>query len=411
MMVNSVAVIGLGYVGLPLAQAFADAGSIVHGIDIDEATVASVNAGGHQGLTATVDFDVLHDVDAVAICVPTPLGKTRDPDLSFILSAAEEVGKRLHEGMLVVLESTTYPGTTQQIVLPRLLELAPEGMLVGHDFWLAFSPERTDPGQESWTLRNTPKLVGGITPACLDAAVRFYHPIVDELVELSSVDVAETAKLLENTYRAVNIALANEFAIMCERLGVDVWEVIGAAATKPYGFVPFYPGPGLGGHCIPIDPQYLAWKMRELDYEPRMIEAAAAVNYGMPAYVVSRVGSALAAAGRQLAGADILIVGVAYKADVSDTRESPALDVIALLEQANAQVTYHDPHVPEAYVEGVGHHSVPLTAERLADADCVLIMAGHEACDWDLVVAHGRLIVDTRNTLRGFGDLANVIRL
>ena len=352
-----VAVLGLGYVGLPLATVFADAGFRVIGIDPDQRKVDTVRRGESHiqdistehvarlvkagRLEATTDFSVLAEVEAVSICVPTPLRKTGDPDLSFILDATTELAKYVHPGMVIVLESTTYPGTTREILLPKLGD--EKGLTAGENFFLAFSPERVDPGREDWTTLNTPKVIGGITPACSEVASAWYSQALQTVVPVSSAEVAEMAKLLENTFRMINIGLVNEMAIMCDRLGVDVWEVIDAAATKPFGFMKFTPGPGLGGHCIPIDPLYLSWKLRALNYTARFIELASEINTGMPRYVVGKVQDALNNQSKALKGSRILVLGVAYKPDIDDLRESPALDVIGLLEQKGADVFYHDP--------------------------------------------------------------------
>ena len=420
-----VSVIGLGYVGLPLAVVFAEAGFRVVGIDVDQSRVDSINRGesyvqdvpserlaglavngawssSSTKLSATTDFDVLRDVDAVIICVPTPLSKTRDPDLSNIVAASDEVALRLHTGMLVVLESTTYPGTTQEVLLPRFVSGAGDAVKeVGRDFFLAFSPERVDPGRADWTVRNTPKVVGGVTPACLEVATTLYEKALETVVPVSSPIVAEMVKLLENTFRATNIALVNELAIMCDRLGVNVWEVIDAAETKPFGYMPFYPGPGLGGHCIPVDPQYLAWKMKTLDYNARFIQLAAEINFGMPQYVLSKIANSLNDCEKALKGSRVLILGVTYKADVADTRESPALDLIHLLREKGAAVEYHDPYFPSIDVEDVHMESISLTDEAIQSADCVVITTGHSWYDWPRVVDNAALIVDTRNVTKG----------
>jgi UDP-N-acetyl-D-glucosamine dehydrogenase len=386
-----VSVIGLGYVGLPLAIDFAQAGYQVTGIDTDPQKVAGIQAGishvqdicstelqqvVHSGhLRATHDFSVLAEVDSVSICVPTPLGKTKDPDISYIVSVTEAIRERLHPGQLIVLESTTYPGTTDEILLPRL---ASTGLQVGHDFCLAFSPERIDPGNTVFRLANTPKILGGVTPQCTQAAMYLYQQIIATVVPMSSSRAAEMVKLLENTFRAVNIGLVNEVALMCARLGLDVWEVIDAAATKPFGFMPFYPGPGLGGHCIPLDPHYLAWKLKTLDYRARFIELADDINTNMPHWVVTRVADVLNDVHKSLKGSKILVLGVAYKADTNDLRESPALDVLRLLQAKGSEVFFHDPFITEVDIPGL-HHST---------------------YNYDSIVAQARLIVDTRNATR-----------
>jgi UDP-N-acetyl-D-glucosamine dehydrogenase len=410
-----VGVIGLGYVGLPLAVAWAEAGFAVTGLDVDERRVAQCRRGEswiadvptaqlaplvrEDRLTATTDPAVLAQLDAVSICVPTPLRKTKDPDISAVLSVVETVAAHLHPGQLVVLESTTYPGTTDELVLARLEQ---SGLQVGREFFLAFSPERIDPGNPRYGVRNTPKVVGGITPACREAATALYASAVETIVPVGSTRAAELVKLLENTFRAVNIGMANELAIMAHLLDVDVWEVIAAAATKPFGFMPFYPGPGLGGHCIPIDPHYLAWKMRTLNYSARFIEVASEINGEMPRYVVELVSTAMNEAAKCLNGARILVAGAAYKRDVSDLRESPALDIIELLRERKARVSYADPYIPAiTLADGQQLSAVPLDEEHLAGADCVVIVTDHRAFDYDLIVRTAPLVVDTRNALAG----------
>ena len=409
----TVAVIGLGYVGLPLAVAFAEAGYRVVGIDLDSRKVDAINRGesyiedvpapavaalvnsrvaaGPQAtfapshtpvpagsLRATTDFAVIADCDAVTICVPTPLGKTGDPDISYIVSATEQVATYLHRGLVIVLESTTYPGTTTEVMLPRLHDNA-VGLRVGEDFFLAFSPERVDPGRTDWTTRNTPKVIGGVTPDCLEVAMAYYGQAIEKLVPVSSPEVAEMVKLFENTFRSVNIGLANELHMMCAKLGLDAWEVIDAAATKPFGFMKFTPGPGLGGHCIPIDPLYLSWKLRTLQYTARFIELANEVNTEMPRYWVQKVQDALNDAGKSVKHSRVLVLGVAYKKNVSDMRESPALDIIHLLEQKGAAVEYHDPHVPSFSHEGMAMASVHDLDAALQMADCVVGTTDHDA--------------------------------
>ncbi len=411
-----VGIIGMGYVGLPLAVEFARSGFRVDGIDVDAAKVRAINAGrtyigdvedrdlrdlvASGRLSATGRFDVLGRADCAVVCVPTPLRKTRDPDISFIVAALEQVGRRLHRGMLVVLESTTYPGTTEEIMLPRLQQ---SGLQAGRDFFLAFSPERVDPGNEVWRTRNTPKVVGGITPACGNMAALLYRQVVETVVPVSSAKAAEMIKLLENTFRSVNIALVNEIALICDRLGLEVWEVIDAAATKPFGFMPFYPGPGLGGHCLPIDPHYLSWKLRTLDYQARFIELAAEINGSMPHHVLSKVVDALNGQGKAVSTSRVLVLGVAYKRDTSDTRESPALDVMKLLRERGAAVDYHDPHVPllPPGQAGSAGRSIPLTPARLRRYDCAVVVTDHSAVDYQQVVDHSRSVVDTRNATRG----------
>jgi len=421
-----VAILGLGYVGLPLATIFAEAGYVVTGIDPDERKVDSIRRGVSHiqdvpteqvarlvdtgNLLATTDFSVLKDADAVSICVPTPLRKTGDPDLSYILAATDELAKYLHPGMVVVLESTTYPGTTREILLPKLGD--DSGLKIGDDFFLAFSPERVDPGREDWTTYNTPKVIGGITPNCTEVSVCWYAQAIKTVVPVSSAEVAEMAKLLENTFRMINIGLVNEMAIMCDRLGVDVWEVIDAAATKPFGFMKFTPGPGLGGHCIPIDPLYLSWKLRALNYTARFIELASEINTGMPRYVIGRVQDALNDQGKALKGSHVLVLGVAYKPDIDDIRESPALDVIGLLQQKGAQVSFHDPFIHHLNHENWDLTSVPDLMASVGEADCVVIVTNHSSYDYSAILDQAKLIVDTRNALGKAGrENAKIVRL
>ena len=418
-------VVGLRYVGLPLAVTFADAGFRVCGVDTDAKRVEAVNAGRSHvpdvpsetvarlvldagRLSVSTGYDAVGESDAVLICVPTPLGKTRDPDVSYIVSAASEIAPRLREGALVVLESTTYPGSTEELVLPRLLECSAGRLEVGRDFFLAFSPERVDPGRADWTITNTPKVIGGVTAACTEVASCLYGAAIAEVVRVSSSRAAEMVKLLENTFRAANIALANEMAIMCGHLGLDVWEVIDAASTKPFGFMPFYPGPGLGGHCIPVDPHYLVWKMRTLGYTARFIQLADEINSAMPQHVALEITRALGSESKPLNGAKVLVLGVAYKPDVGDTRESPALDLIHLLRQQGACVSYHDPLAPSIREAGldmasVGTSGEPTLGEALSAADCVVIVTDHSSYDWADVVERSRLIVDTRNAVARAG--------
>lgn len=410
-------IIGLGYVGLPLAVEFAKAGFRVTGIDIDAEKVKAIRSGMSyikdvssqdvaalvraDRLTASDDFGTLRELDAVSICVPTPLRKTKDPDISMIMAAMKEVAGHLHPGMLIVLESTTYPGTTEEMVRP---EVERQGLLVGQAVFLAFSPERVDPGNPTFQTKNTPKIIGGCTTACTELAVLLYSKAVDRVIPVSSSQTAEMVKLLENTFRAINIGLANEVAIMCDRLGVNVWEVIDAAATKPFGFMPFYPGPGLGGHCIPIDPLYLSWKLKTLDYNARFIQLASEINTQMPHYVVDKIASALNARRQSINGARIMIVGVSYKRDVEDLRESPALDIIRLLRQRGATVSYTDPYNATLRVESPQGEtvlrSVPLP-EGLIDQDCTVIVTNHRVFDYEQIVEHSSLILDTRNATRG----------
>lgn len=489
-----VAVIGLGYVGLPLAVVFAEAGFRVIGIDINEERIEAINRGEsyisdvpsaqvaalathrtsmrpstrpgrnsggrrrlpaaqpsalrHAGrLSGTTDYDALYDADAAIICVPTPLDKTKEPDMSYIIAVTDEIGQRLHRDMLIVLESTTYPGTTEELVLPRLqagswgrgaessdhgglrptivTEATPASahqrsstasvfdsrrLTVGTDFFLGFSPERVDPGRSDYTIRNTPKVISGVTPRCMEMMQVLYASAIDQVVPVSSPKAAEMVKLLENTFRAVNIGLVNEVAIMCNRLGIDAWEVIEAAETKPFGFMPFYPGPGLGGHCIPIDPHYLAWKLKTLDYDARFIQLAAEINFGMPLYVRGMIADALLSEySKTLKDSSVLVLGVAYKADVSDLRESPALDLIRLLHEEGAGVTYHDPYVPRLNVNGLRMTSVPLDQDTLRTADCVVITTAHNSYDWEWVAESSRLVVDTRNATKNVN--ANPVRI
>jgi UDP-N-acetyl-D-glucosamine dehydrogenase len=417
------AVIGLGYVGLPLAIEFAKAGFEVHGIDIDERRVKELNQGRSyiqdvatadvaemveaKRFFATTDFAVLKRCDTVNICVPTPLSKQRDPDVSYIVAAATEVARHLHRGQLVILESTTYPGTTEELVLPMLAE---SGLKVGRDFYLAFSPERVDPGNPTYTTRNIPKVVGGVTEACTRAAVQLYRQRLDQVVPVSSTQVAEMVKLLENTFRSVNIGLVNELAMMCARLKIDVWEVIRAAATKPFGFMPFYPGPGLGGHCIPIDPFYLSWKARASGFEARFIELAGHVNGHMPEHVVDLVGEALNRQGRSVRGSRVLVLGVAYKADVDDVRESPSLDILEKLRERGARIEYSDPHVPSLQFAGGVMKSVPFTEARVRAFDCVVVATAHRSVDYRALLRWARSVVDTRNALAGVRS-PKIIRL
>ena len=406
-----IGVIGLGYVGLPLAVEFAKAGFPVTGIDVDESKVAGINAGENYipdiaddtlktlissgNLRATTDMDIIADLDAVAICVPTPLSKVGDPDISYIIAAVDGINQHIHKDLLIILESTTYPGTTREIMFTTLKK---SGLTVGKDYYLCFSPERIDPGNEKFTIANTPKVIGGVTAACTQLGSLLYEQIVDEVVTVSSPETAEMVKLLENTYRSINIGLVNEVAIMCEKLGVDVWEVIDAAATKPYGFMKFTPGPGLGGHCIPIDPQYLSWKMRTLDYNPRFINLAAEINSAMPAFVKDTIANGLNGHGKALNGSSVLILGAAYKKDIDDVRESPALDVLILLETAGAVVDFFDPYVADIVIDNKTKVGLTeLTAENLQTYDAVAILTDHTNVDYELVKKQSALIIDTRN--------------
>ena len=420
-----VAVIGLGYVGLPLAVEFARAGLRVSGIDVDTRKVESINAGRSyildvpddvaSGLvaagllSATTDPAALRLADVAIICVPTPLGKSRDPDISFIVAAADEIIRYAHRDMLVVLESTTYPGTTDELLLPRIVSA---GFQIGQDFFLAFSPERVDPANPVYGVRNTPKVIGGVTPQCTAVAMALYRTAVDHLVPVSSTRAAEMVKLLENTFRAVNIGLVNEMAVICSKLGLDVWEVIEAASTKPYGFMPFHPGPGLGGHCLPIDPLYLSWKLKALRYSTRFIELADDINTHMPDHVVDKVSDALNTDRKAVNGARVLILGVAYKRNVDDVRESPAFEIMQLLVERGAEVSYHDPFVPHLVHKGFTRDSIDLDDAALSEADCVVIVTDHSSYDLSRVVAHAQLNVDTPNALRGVpAGRARIVKL
>jgi UDP-N-acetyl-D-glucosamine dehydrogenase len=409
-------IVGLGYVGLPLVVELARAGFKVLGYDISEKVVDGLNSGrshikditDHEvaelcssGLfEATTDSKRLAEADAISICVPTPLSKYKDPDVSFIVAATEAVKASLRRGQAIILESTTYPGTTREIMLPALEST---GLKVGVDFFLAFSPERVDPGNPTYGTKNTPKVVGGITPDCVRVACAMYAPAIDTLVPVSTTEAAELVKLLENTFRSVNIGLVNEMAIVCDKLGVDVWEVIEAAATKPFGFMKFLPGPGLGGHCIPIDPHYLAWKMRGLNYKTRFIDLAGELNSEMPLFWVRKLMEELNGARRSIKGAKVLVVGVAYKKDIDDLRESPALDILGLLHQYGADVSYHDPYVSKFSEAGPDYQSVPLTETAVQEADAVLIVTDHTSIDWKLIKRAARLVVDTRHVLSRVG--------
>ena len=409
-----VGVIGLGYVGLPLAVSFAEVGFRVCGFDVNERKVRSVAAGQsyiedihsdrlaaqvHAGrLEATGDYGKLSTCDTVSICVPTPLTKTRAPDISYILQVSGAIAQHLHPGMLVVLESTTYPGTTTEVILPRFSSEL--GLQVGKDFFLCYSPERVDPGRTDYTTRNTPKVMGGTTPACLEVGVALYETAIEKVVAVTSTEAAEMTKLLENTFRAVNIGLANEVLLICDRLGLDAWEVIDAASTKPFGFMKFVPGPGLGGHCIPVDPQYLSWKLRTLGYTARFIELATEVNTSMPAYWVRKIQDALNASSLPVRGSRVLLIGVAYKGNVSDLRESPALDIIKLLEDKGAVVSYHDTLVPALVHMQRARESVDDLMSALSKVDCVVIAADHAGYDWDEIRRRARILVDTRAVVR-----------
>jgi UDP-N-acetyl-D-glucosamine dehydrogenase len=418
-----VSVIGLGYVGLPLLVEFARAGFDAVGIDISADKVERVNrAESYIGdvssdalrevveaktLRATTDFSVLRDVDTINICVPTPLRKTRDPDISHIVSAVEEIAKYSHHPQLVILESTTYPGTTEEVILPILQS---QERKVGEDFFLAFSPERVDPGNSKYNTRNIPKVVGGVTPSCTQIASALYAAALSTIVPVASVRVAETVKLLENTFRSVNIGLVNEIALMCDKMDIDVWEVIGAAATKPFGYMPFYPGPGLGGHCIPIDPFYLSWKAKLVGFETRFIELAGQINGSMPQFVVDKIASALNLDKKSVNGSRVLVVGVSYKADIDDIRESPALDVIGLLQARGAEVMYHDTLVEEGVPELRGTQRASLDEQTLTECDCVAVITAHSHVDYEAILEHAPVIVDTRNIYRD-ADSDKVIKL
>lgn len=408
----TIGIVGLGYVGLPLVVAFAEAGFHVVGVDVDSQKVNGLNNGqshvedvAHATIArlvndkifaATTDYGQLANTDAISICVPTPLRKTKDPDVSYIIAATEAIAAAGVANKLVVLESTTYPGTTEEIVLPRL---AAEQLIVGKDFFLAFSPERIDPGRTDHNMWTTPKVMGGMTADCNDIALALYGSVVEKPVPVSSPAAAEMVKLLENTFRAVNIGLVNEVALMCDKLGLNVWEIIEAAATKPYGFMKFTPGPGLGGHCIPIDPHYLNWKLKTLNYTARFVELADEVNRSMPQYVVNKITQALNNVKKAVNGSRILILGVAYKPNVSDVRESPAVDVIYLLEQLGADVVYHDPFVESLHHEGLETPSVALVANEIEAADVCVVITNHKTIDWPLLLKHTDLIIDTRNAI------------
>ena len=420
-----IGVVGLGYVGLPLVMEFVHAGFHVIGYDVSERVVdllmsgkshiqdvpsADVAAAVTSGkFVATVAEARLSECDAISIAVPTPLSKTRDPDMAFVLSAADTIARQAHPGLCVVLESTTYPGTTRELLQPRL---EARGLVVGTDIFVAFSPERVDPGNPVYNTRNTPKVVGGITPACVEVACALYASCIDTVVPVSSPEAAELVKLLENTFRAVNIGLVNEIAIVCDKLGVDVWEVINAAATKPFGFMKFTPGPGIGGHCIPLDPHYLAWKMRTLNYKTRFIDLASEINSHMPDYVVEKVSYALNEVRKAVRGSRVLVLGVAYKRDINDVRESPALDVIRLLEERGAHVEFHDPFVAEFREEQHVRKGVDLSEEMLRWADAVVVITDHKSVDYQKVANHAGLVVDTRNVMAGtVGGGARIIGL
>lgn len=423
-------VVGLGYVGLPLAVEMARSGYRTIGFDVSERVVPGINNGvshiadvpsevlapfvSDGSLSATTDMERLAECDAISICVPTPLNKVKDPDLSFVVSAAEAVKKSLRPGQLIILESTTYPGTTEELLLPIFEE---SGLIVGRDFFLCFSPERVDPGNPVWQTRNTPKVIGGITPACTEAGLALYTTIFDTMVPVQNARAAELVKVYENTFRMVNIALANELAQACEKLDLSVWGVIEAAATKPFGFMKFTPGPGLGGHCIPLDPHYLAWKMRTLQFKTRMIELASEINAEMPAFVVRKVADVLNDVGKALNGSRVLVLGIAYKKDINDLRESPALEILQFLQEKRSDVLYHDPYCPviaddgHTPLHGLPMHSVPLTQEVLKWADVVLIVTDHSNVDYQTVADTASIVVDTRGVMRGYSASARIVGL
>ena len=419
-----IGIIGLGYVGLPLAVEFANSNFSVIGVDINQDRVNQLSKGENyigdvsddnlkqlissKQISATTDFSVLSKIDAVIICVPTPLNKLKDPDVSYILSVLDQLTKYVHTDMLISLESTTYPGTTRELILPALEKTS---LVVGKDFYLCFSPERVDPGNENYQIKNTPKVIGGITEKCTETGKQLYEAIIDTVVPVSSPEAAETVKLLENTFRSINIGLANEVAIMCEKLGVDVWEVIDAAATKPFGFMKFTPGPGLGGHCIPIDPHYLSWKMKTLNYRARFIELAGEINTGMPLHVLDLISRGLNRFQQSINGSKILVLGIAYKKDIDDIRESPALDVMTLLEQGGSEVDFYDSFVPKIKWNDEDKYSQQkLSSETLHKYDAVVILTDHSNIDYDLVKSESILIVDTRNVFSGVKD-SKIIRL
>ena len=419
----TIGIVGLGYVGLPLAVEFGKAGIRTIGIDVNQARVDQLNAGDNYiqdvkddelkalvdagTFTATTDFSSIKHIDAICIAVPTPLSKTKDPDITYILDVNKELIKYVHKDLIIILESTTYPGTTRELLQPALEE---SGLKVGTDVYLLFSPERVDPGNPVYHTTNTPKVIGGVTENCLKLGMAVYAHIMDELIPVSSPEAAELTKLLENTFRSINIGLANEMAIMCAKLGVNVWEVIDAAATKPFGFMKFTPGPGLGGHCIPIDPHYLSWKMRTLDYKARFIELASEINASMPEYVVDLVADGLNSRSKSINGSNILLLGMAYKPDIDDVRESPALDVYSLLEAKGAKVSFHDPYVAEIKFDTRMESTIDLDMDKLSDYDCVVITTNHSEYDIKDIVENSNLIVDTRNATSGIGN-GQVIRL
>lgn len=409
-----VGIIGLGYVGLPLAVEFAKAGFSVTGIDISNDVIKKITKGesyiidvSSQDLSklvksgklrATNDFSVLGELDTINICVPTPLRKSKDPDVSFIIAAVTEIQKYVRKGQMIILESTTYPGTTEEVVKPLIEET---GLKVGVDFYLAFSPERVDPGNEKFNTKNTPKVVGGSTPKCCEISKLFYSQVINNVISVSSTQTAELVKLLENTFRAVNIGLVNEMAVMCDKLGINIWEVIDAASTKPFGFMPFYPGPGLGGHCIPIDPLYLSWKAKFYNFTARFIELADEVNSVMPDYVIAKISQALNDSKKCVNGAKILILGITYKANISDVRESPAITIVEKLEKQKAVISYNDPYVPEIIIDNKLYHSVSLNKNLTKNYDLIVITASHSSYNWQQILNNDKIIVfDTRNALK-----------
>lgn len=418
-----VAVIGLGYVGLPLSLEFASSGFVVTGIDVDSSKIDMLKRGKsyvsdvtHDEVEKAVkegkfmpstDFELLSGIDAVSVCVPTPLRKSKDPDLSYIVCAVDQLKSRLHSQMVIVLESTTYPGTTEELVQT---EIEKQGYRAGQDIFLCFSPERVDPGNRTHKTRNIPKVIGGVTPACTKMGALLYGQVMEEIVPVRCARTAEMVKLLENTFRSVNIALVNEMALMCERIGIDIWEVIEAAATKPFGFMPFYPGPGIGGHCLPLDPIYLSWKAKMYNFYNRFIELASDINGNMPYHVVQRVASILNLDGKALSQSVVLCLGIAYKRNVTDTRESPGLEVMKLLKQQGATVKYSDPLVPAVYEDGLHEISVPLSRETVETADCIVLLTDHSAFDYKFIADHARIILDTRYAFRGI-DRSNIFRL
>ncbi len=419
------AVIGLGYVGLPLAIEFAEAGFSVIGVDVTQKKVDSINQGisyipdiptarlqplvKSGKLRATTQYSDLSEADTINICVPTPLTKTKDPDMSYIINSVEEIAKICHAGMLIILESTTYPGTTREVILPRL---EATGLVPGESVFIAFSPERIDPGNPTYNVHNTPKVVGGVTPHCSDVAINLYSSSIEKVVKVSSPTTAEMVKLLENTFRAVNIGLVNEIAMMCDKLQIDAWEVIEAAATKPFGFMPFYPGPGLGGHCIPVDPHYLSWKLKTLNYNARFIELASEINTSMPLYVLDKITDALNDEGKPVKKSKVVVIGVAYKRDVDDVRESPALDIIGLLRQKGADVYYNDPHVPSIRLaDEQTMQNTDYSEDLLKTADCIVIVTDHTSYDWQHLLDNSHLVVDTRHVTSPFTGAARVVSL